>query len=284
MSDDNSTRFNRLGNANYPEWAMRMEAVLTKKGLWSSVVEILVNRYKADGEEKSADDIKAERERLISRRDVNKMAEARAEMILRVEDGQLSHMTSRDPMVIWENLRMMHQAAGFATSLSLRRKFLTAKKDDDETMEAWIGRIQTMVLRMEHAAIAVTDQDKILAFTMGLPPAYSPVIINFDATSPDQLTVDHVITRLLNEEARQNASPSSGTPSTVTTAEFDEAMAVVAARRASADVSCFFCDKKGHFKSNCPEKSAWEAAKRKKNVGTAALAIGLDSDSDSEAW
>ena len=47
------------------------------------------------------------------------MAEARAEIILRVEDGQLVHMASRDPMEIWQTLERIHQAAGFATSLSL---------------------------------------------------------------------------------------------------------------------------------------------------------------------
>ncbi|KAJ6470923.1 hypothetical protein C8R45DRAFT_762484, partial [Mycena sanguinolenta] len=72
-------------------------------------------------------------------RDTGKMAEARAELILRVEDGQLAHMTARDPMEVWENLERLHRAAGFATSLALRRKFLTAKKMAEETMEAWIG-------------------------------------------------------------------------------------------------------------------------------------------------
>jgi hypothetical protein len=206
------------------------------------------------------------------------MAEARAEMVLHVEDGQLSHMSARDPMVIWEDLRRIHQAAGFATSLALRRRFLTAKKDDNETMEAWIGRIQTLILRMEHADVEVSDQDKILAYTMGLPPSYGAVIINFDATPPNLLTVEHVITRLLNEETRQESDSTSPTA-----ADIDEAMAVIA-RRDVADTTCFFCDKKGHFKSECPERLAWQSAKRNKKIGTTALAIGLDSDSENDAF
>jgi hypothetical protein len=46
---------------------------------------------------------------------------------------------------------------------------------------------------MEYTGIVVTDQDKILAFTMGLPATYEAVVINFDATSPADLTVEHVI-------------------------------------------------------------------------------------------
>lgn len=283
MSDDSAVRFTRLGNANYPEWCMRMEAVLTRKGLWK-LVEILVSKRKSDGQEKTVAEMDAERATLIAARDEEQMAQARAELILRVEDGQLAHMTARDPMVIWQNLERVHRAAGFATSLALRRKFLTAKKEADETMEAWIGRIQTLVLRMEHAGIDVTEQDQILALTMGLPFSYDAVIINFDATPPEQLNVNHVITRLLNEETRQLSSPSA--PITPPSDDaIDEAMAVLAARRSAADVTCFFCDKKGHFKSDCPDKLAWESAKRKKRPsGTAALAIGLDSDwEDSDA-
>ncbi|KAJ7325599.1 hypothetical protein DFH08DRAFT_630308, partial [Mycena albidolilacea] len=127
-------------------------------------------------------------------------------------------------------------------------------------VEGWIGRIQTLVLRMEHAGIEVTAQDQILALTMGLPPSYDAVIINFDATPPEQLTVNHVITRLLNEETRQTSSPDTPIPSNNTG---DEALAAIAARRDFGTVSCYFCDKKGHFKADCPEKAAWETAKHK---------------------
>ena len=56
---------------------------------------------------------------------------------------------------------------------------------------------------MEHAKIAVTNQDKILAITMGLPPSFNNVIINFNSMFPETLTLDLVITCLLNEEVWQ---------------------------------------------------------------------------------
>jgi hypothetical protein len=125
----------RLNNSNYLEWAIRMEAILVWEGLWSLV--------KPTAEEKD-------------KRIQDKMACARAEMILRVEDNQLVHMISPDPMEIWLILQCIHQAAGFATSLFLRWKFLTAKKSDHQMMQAWIGQIQGLAFHMEHAKIAVT--------------------------------------------------------------------------------------------------------------------------------
>jgi hypothetical protein len=62
---------------------------------------------------------------------------------------------------------------------------------------------------MEEAQIIVMDQDWILALMMGLPTSYDAVIINFDSTPADQLTLDHVITHLLNEETQQAAQAPS---------------------------------------------------------------------------
>jgi len=54
MSDHNSTSyFTRLNDTNYPEWALCMEAELVRKGLWTNVMEILV-----DTEEKADADVK----------------------------------------------------------------------------------------------------------------------------------------------------------------------------------------------------------------------------------
>ena len=63
----------------------------------------------------------------------------------------------------------MHLAAGFATSLALHQKFLTAKKNTVQLMQAWIGHIQSLAFRMEEAGIEVDNQDRIFALTMGLP-------------------------------------------------------------------------------------------------------------------
>ena len=70
-------------------------------------------------------------------------------------------------------------------------------------MQAWIGQIQGLAFCVEHAKITVANQDKILAITMGLPSSSDNVIINFDSMSPETLTLDLVITCLLNEEVWQ---------------------------------------------------------------------------------
>jgi hypothetical protein len=264
MGDVETIRLARLNDSNYAEWAVRMEAILIKKGLWSVVK---IPEIDAAGE--TASTITAEKTKKIAERDSAKMQEARAELILRVDDGQLSHMRSEDPMEIWATLERVHRAAGFATSLALRRKFLTAKKGEGQSMQAWIGDIQALAFRMSQANICVTDQDRILALTMGLPSSYDAVIINFDSTPADQLTLNNVIVRLLNEESRQasqlepNEKRVENTALAVTSPKPKPAVKT----SNSADITCFFCDGKGHYKLECPEKVQWEKSKKKNFAG-----------------
>ncbi len=269
MSDSptsRSGRFPKLNDKNYVEWAMRMEAELVRHKLWDGIVEITL-----DVQDPAA--WQEEYEKRKKKRSVQKMSEARAEIIMQVEDGQLSHMRSRDPMEIWATLEEVHKARGFATQLAMKRLFLTAKKRMDQLMQAWIGEVRSMAFRMEEAGLVVSNQDKILAVTMGLPVAYDPVIISLDATPTEQLTLDFVISRLLNEEVRQ----SGMSPSPSMTASDPGIAAATMRSEVPKVVTCYFCNKVGHYRSECPDRLAWEtskAVKASKAAGGANMAVG----------
>ena len=89
---------------------------------------------------------------------------------------------------------------------------------------------------------------------------------------------------MLNEEARQ----SSHAATTNEEDSHDEALAAVQKNQsrpcatggnASTDIVCYFCDKKGHYKSECPQRKEWEKSKIKKYE---VAAVTLESDSDDE--
>ncbi len=70
--------FPKLSVGNFAEWRVMMEAELTRRRLWTDIVEVEV-----DGDGKSESEILAELTTKLKARDKQKMAEARAEMILR---------------------------------------------------------------------------------------------------------------------------------------------------------------------------------------------------------
>lgn len=213
-----------------------MEAELIRKGLWDMVFA------EVDVDGKTDDEVKAELQKLLVKRSVKKMAEARAEIILRVERDQLAHMRDRDPKVIWETLAQVHRARGLGTRMALRRKLLTATKGTAEAMSAWISRVKGMALDLEDIGVTVDDEDRILALTTGLDKSYDSFVISLDSTVTADLTFDHVVNRLLNEDVRRGSGASDETVRT----------ALVSTHQGQGRV-CFRCGKEGHIRAFCTE-------------------------------
>jgi hypothetical protein len=234
MSSD-SIRFPSLNHTNYAEWVLRMEAILIRGGFWELVI---------GGEVLDANEVDEKKKRAFAQR----QAQCRAEMVLRVDDSQLPHMADSDPKSIWNALASVHRARGFGSRLQLRRLFITATMKKDQSMEGWIGEVRSRSNRLKAIDVTVSDEDIIVVLTAGLPPSYTPVIISLDAVKASELTLDFVITRLLNEEGRQVISSE---PDVEVKKEEPDNAAMLSAR----SVQCFYCLEKGHFASVCPQKT-----------------------------
>lgn len=127
---------------------------------------------------------------------------------------------------------------------------------------------------MEESGITVSDHKIILAIIGGLPHTYANAVSHFNSTSPSILTLDYVITQLLNEEIR----PAKQSTSTTTADPRDVALADTPVAKGT----CFFCDKPGHYKDECPEQAEFLAYKKTGN-SHAQLAI-LDESTISKFY
>ena len=126
--------------------------------------------------------------------------EALAEITLHVRLPQLSFIQDDDPAIVWNALATVHQARGMATRLALHRTFLHLQKTDGP-MQNFISEARRIAFQLTEIGIAVDDEDIILVLTRGLPSTYKNFIIILDSTPTSQLTLDYVISHLLNEEA-----------------------------------------------------------------------------------
>ena len=131
---------------------------------------------------------------------VKKQQLARAKIILIIEASQLPHTRHDDPKEIWDSLQKVHWAHGFATCLSLRRRFLYMRKCNNQPIISWVSDVKKVTLQLEATGVAMINEDIILALTEGLPESFSKFIVALDALPPSKLTLDNIIMRLLNEE------------------------------------------------------------------------------------
>jgi hypothetical protein len=257
---ENSSGFEKLNDSNWGVWKMLMRALLVRKNLWDIM----------DGSEvlPAPTNLNAKAIRAFRK----KQAEALAEIVLHVEVAQLSFIQDDDPAIVWEALAAVHQARGMATRLTLRRRFWRLQKPEGP-MQNFIAETRRLANQLADIGVTVYDEDIILVLTGGLPPSYENFVISLDATPLAQLTLDYVITRLLNEETRQVGA----TIPVVTESNLDAAFAAYLNRRSRdlAQIICYNCGKKGHFQSSCQEP--------KKETAAIAATTFIDSELD-VAW
>jgi hypothetical protein len=251
-----STAFPALNDANYPKWSMRMEADLICKKLFGEAVMF----EDEQGEAETAEEYKARVEKWLVKQTKTKMVEARAEIIRRVSNDQLIYCANPDPHMIWEELRMVHQACRLAMRISMQRRLYKAKKSSLESMSLWIARINQLANRLAAAGASVDEEDQILALTMGLDASYEVLIVALDSLPPDELTVQNITARLINEEVRRNQD-KCGADGQYEWVEVNFAHAAIwssgngGAGGPRKPRACWICGSMDHLKNNCPDRT-----------------------------
>src|ERR1700731_2195178 len=170
------------------------------------------------------------------------MGEARAKMIARVQAVQLAHMHERDPMVIWSNLVMTHKVRGLAMELAKGRQLMTSKKGEAESITSWTSQVKELVSELKEVSTSVPEKIIIVVLTMGLGNEYDTLIGLIDTTLTQQVSLEHVITQMLNEEAwLMGRAMSYG----------DQALAAMKTMHNVHVCKCWRCGKKGHLQTQC---------------------------------
>jgi gag-polypeptide of LTR copia-type/Zinc knuckle len=231
--------FEKLNDSNWGQWRMFIKALLVKKNVWEVV----------NGSETLPSGSPNSKPVRTFRR---KQAEAIAEITLRVEPSQLSFIQDEDPKAVWDTFIIVHQSRGMASRLALRRRFLRLVKSEG-SMQNFIGEARRLALQLQEIGVTVEDEDIVLVLTGGLDSSYNNFVITLDSTPSSQLTLNYVITRLLNEESRQLADSDKLGESALVAAATPTSDKPKGAKRDVSQITCWNCAKKGHFQSNCPD-------------------------------
>lgn len=222
--------FEKLDEENYVDWAWQMKAHLVSKDLWDVV----------DGSEGRPMGSEGSRAVKAFRK---KQRLACAEIILHVDKSQRAHTRDDDPAIVWTALESNHQARGLSSRMALLRLFFSSVMSAEQTVSSWIAHVKDLAYRLEDDKFKVPEEIIIYVLTAGLPhEEFKHFVSSLDNVSQSDLTLDLVITRLLNEDAGQRAQTVER-PNTISYSA-----------RATKSIVCFFCNKRGHYASDCPAK------------------------------
>jgi gag-polypeptide of LTR copia-type len=153
----------------------------------------------------------------------------------------------------------MHHSHGLVLHLALCHCFLTMHKRVDQPMANCIAEVHGIVFQLWDIGVAIDDEDLILILTMGLPKSYDTFVISLNAINTTTLTLNFVITHLLNEQSQQSGSnPSHSSPdpgltaATLISSGKPGSCTGFQAHSNLTHITCYKYDQKGHFQANCP--------------------------------
>ena len=166
----------------------------------------------------------------------------------------------------WDQLRYTYGgASGGTTVFNLWIQVISSRLDDSSPMAPQIAKINEGRVALANAAHGITDSQYCLTLLNALPPSYEIVASTILASGdPANLKYSEIISRIINEEGRR-AGPSAA----LNKAKAAPIRQGGKKKKDHSNLTCHYCNKKGHIKPDCHKKKREEAEKKKKEDGTA---------------
>ena len=176
MSPTNMDKVGKFDGSNYHMWSYKMQMLLTAKGLWGQV----------DGS---------------ATIDTDKMSQAQALIVLRLEDNQLIHvMRAKTPGEVWSVLEKMHTQKDMSTKLWLKEKYATFRYNNGNITKH-LEDLEKLVLDMEIAGCMPDESDICATLLRSLPPSFESLVqaVRF---SMYKITYAELSMKIKSEETR----------------------------------------------------------------------------------
>ena len=176
---------------------------------------------------------------------------------------------------MWSTLQGVFQCKSLMNKMKARREIYTVEMTVGEGMLGYINRVRNLGENLKAMGGKVTEMDVAISVLNGLTSKYENLLVALDAKGEDELSLDFVKSRLLQEERRQ-ADKSPATKRIGNLALVGANYRGQGRRGDLSKIECYYCHKFGHISHDCQELKA----KKQNQDKVAAIAADDDSDSD----
>lgn len=147
----------------------------------------------------------------------------------------------KDPKNMGVKLKTGHKSRCIAAELTRRRKILTLKMGNGDTVRRYVKSILTIAHEMSYAGKVLSDDDKKYALLNGLRTEFYVMIMILQENLADSFESLVASFELTEDELKQSGKIKSGASSSIFVADSNGAV---------KKVPCFICSKKGHKMAN----------------------------------
>ena len=231
--NDTKVMMERLNNTNWASWKFRMQLWLVKEGLWTIVEEPKPENATAAW--------------------MAKDASARAIIGLALDDGQLEHVfgvaTANE---MWLKLKAHHERGSLCNKIHVLRKLCSLRLREGGDMAKHLSEVSGLVSRLHAMGEKLGEHWVVAILLSSLPESYSPLITALEGRSEEDLKLEYVKGKLLDEWRRRSERDEDDGD------HGDTALRASLRRRGHGSGvytqrDCFYCHEEGHFQRDCPK-------------------------------
>lgn len=145
---------------------------------------------------------------------------------------------------MWKALCDVFEKKGAVTEMYLRKRLLSLKFKDGDSMERHLSMFDSIVNELRGAGADVRDPEAVSHLLLSLPQSYESVVTALETVDPGSLTVTRVKARLISEELKRSERDSSWN-------QQDQNQAAFLGKTKRFMGRCWKCKQTGHKANQC---------------------------------
>lgn len=192
-------------------------------------------------------------------------------LVKHIGDDILEHIKDKaTAKAIYDTLGEVFERKTVSGQLFLRKKLLTLKYSDDKDIKDHILEFDKTVRELKSIGAKLENLDVVCHLLLTLPKSYESLVTALETLQPNQLTLEFVKSRLLDEYAKRNGENE-------TESVRPNGSVAMNAKNQTPKLKCYNCGKPNHKASECRYKRSGG------NKRAANLSRNEDDDFDSDS-
>lgn len=257
----------KFNGSNFQLWKYQMDIIFRAEKL-SDVINGTTGRPEETGEPQNQWDEKNSKAMLL--------------ISTSMEFDQLQViMSCKTAPLMWTRLKSIHEQRSAINKVTLKQHFFNYKMSDSDSIASHISKIESMAQALADVEEPIGDIDKIAKVLGSLPVKFNSFVTAWDSYAEEKQTFDNLTIRLLKEEQSLNQTDEMTSAFAAVNVSCSKYKGLSDSNNQSnsqfkknnkKNFECYFCHKKGHFKSECRKR----LAKLKENSNSKLQALSAE--------
>lgn len=228
----NQYNITKLNGSNYQIWKYKVELLLLKEELWSVVSEEPASEQNQEWK--------------------NKDGKARATIGLLLEDSQVIHIRNcKTAREAWQTLKSQYEKPTLTNKVFLLKRLCRMTLAENADMSNHISTIVNLIDQLTALGENIAENLQVALLLCSLPESYENLVTALEGRADDDLTMELVKSKLIQEFERRRESSREIDISNEDVALKTKMRGNVYVKRDNKEKLCYYCKKSGHLKQDC---------------------------------